>query len=64
MENGFLTTMGRYEYWVMPCGLTNSPAVFQSFINEIFCDLLNQFVIAYMDDILIYSQPEHSTFNI
>ncbi len=53
--------MGHYEYLVMPYGLANAPAVFQSFINEIFRDLLNQCVMAYIDDILIYSksEPEH-----
>ncbi|KAL0160767.1 hypothetical protein M9458_044492 [Cirrhinus mrigala] len=54
----FLTTRGHYEYQVMPYGLANSPAVFQSFINEIFKDILNQYVIAYIDDILIYSKTE------
>lgn len=39
----------------MPYGLTNVPAVFQSLINEIFKDILNQFVITYTDDIFIYS---------
>lgn len=39
----------------MPYGLTNSPAVFQSFINEIFLNLLNRCIIAYIEDILIYS---------
>jgi len=45
----------------MPYGLANSPAVFQSFINEIFRDILNKYVIAYIDDILIYfkSESEH-----
>ncbi len=60
-KTAFLTTMGHYEYRVMPYGLANAPAVFQSFINEIFRDLLNQCVVAYIDDILIYSksEPEH-----
>lgn len=35
-KTAFLTTRGHYEYQVMPYGLANSPAVFQSFINEIF----------------------------
>ncbi len=36
----------------MPFGLANAPAVFQSFINEIFRDMLNQYVIAYIDDVV------------
>ncbi|KAK3549515.1 hypothetical protein QTP86_002487 [Hemibagrus guttatus] len=39
----------------MPYGVTNAPAVFQSLVNELFRDILNQFVIAYIVDILIYS---------
>lgn len=54
-KTAFLTTRGHYEYLVMPYGLANSPSVFQSFINEIFHDLLNKCVITYIDDILIYS---------
>ncbi|KAI2644826.1 Transposon Tf2-8 polyprotein [Labeo rohita] len=54
----FLTTRGHYEYRVMPYGMANSPAVFQSFINEIFKDLLNKFVIAYIDNILVYSETK------
>ncbi|KAI2660547.1 Transposon Tf2-9 polyprotein [Labeo rohita] len=59
----FLTTRGHYEYRVMPYGMANSPAVFQSFINEIFKDILNNFVIAYIDDILIYSKTKEEHIN-
>ncbi|KAG1956839.1 retrotransposable element [Pimephales promelas] len=52
----FSTTTGHYEYNVMPFGLANSPSVFQSFVNEIFRDMLNQNLIVYIDDILIYSE--------
>lgn len=38
----------------MPFGLANSPSVFQAFINDIFRDMLNQSVIVYIDDMLIY----------
>ncbi len=31
------------------------PAVFQSFINDVFRDMLNRQVVVYIDDILIYS---------
>ncbi|KAK3542189.1 hypothetical protein QTP86_016990, partial [Hemibagrus guttatus] len=51
----FHTTHGHYEYRVMPFGLTNAPAVFQALINGVFQDLLGKWVIAYIDDILVYS---------
>ncbi|KAL0170290.1 hypothetical protein M9458_034886, partial [Cirrhinus mrigala] len=57
-KTAFLTTRGHYEYQVMPYGLANAPAIFQSFINEILKDFMNKFVIAYIDDILIFSKSE------
>ncbi len=54
-KTAFSTSTGHYEYLVMPFGLSNSPSVFQSFINDVFRDMLDQWVIVYIDDILIYS---------
>ncbi|KAL0188171.1 hypothetical protein M9458_015270, partial [Cirrhinus mrigala] len=54
-KTAFSTTSGHYEYRVMPFGLANSPSCFQAFINEVFRDMLNRWVIVYIDDILIYS---------
>ncbi|KAI4887009.1 hypothetical protein NFI96_004327 [Prochilodus magdalenae] len=60
-KTAFLTTRGHNEYRLMPFGLRNAPSVFQSFINDVLRDMLGQFVIAYIDDILIYSPafPTH-----
>ncbi|KAG1925560.1 retrotransposable element [Pimephales promelas] len=54
-KTAFSTSTGHYEYLVMPFGLSNSPSVFQAFINDVFRDMLNRWVIVYIDDILIYS---------
>jgi hypothetical protein len=51
----FRTKYGLYEYLIMPFGLTNAPASFQRWMNEILSDYLDVFCIAYLDDILIYS---------
>ncbi|KAI2650775.1 Transposon Tf2-9 polyprotein [Labeo rohita] len=54
-KTAFSTATGHYEYLVMPFGLANSPSFFQSFVNEIFRDMLHRWVIIYIDDILIFS---------
>ncbi|MBW0573809.1 hypothetical protein O181_113524, partial [Austropuccinia psidii MF-1] len=42
----------------MPFGLTNAPASFQNLVNDIFQDLLNVYVVVYLDDIMVFSKYE------
>jgi hypothetical protein len=58
----FRTNRGLFEPLVMYFGLTNSPATFQTMMNEIFQDLITEGVVSvYLDDILIFtnSLEEH-----
>ena len=63
-KTAFRTRYGLYEYLVMPFGLANAPATFQNMINEVLRELFDQWVVAYMDDILIYSATEEEHVHI
>lgn len=52
----FQTHYGSYEWLVMLFGLSNALAAFQHFMNNIVKDLLDVYIIVYLDDILIYSK--------
>ncbi len=51
----FQTHYGSFEWRVMPFRLSNAPAVFQQFINNVLEGLLDVCAIGYIDDILVYS---------
>ena len=49
----------------MPEGLTNAPAGFQRFMNDIFADMIDVSVVVYLDDILVYSDdPEQHSAHV
>ncbi|KAG0777229.1 hypothetical protein G6F21_013409 [Rhizopus arrhizus] len=52
----FTTKFGTYHYNMLPMGLVNSPATFQRLIDLCFRPLLNKCLVAYIDDLNVYSQ--------
>ena len=55
-KTAFRTRYGLYEYLVMPFGLTNAPATCQELVNNVLRAHLDRTVVAYLDDILVYSR--------
>jgi hypothetical protein len=51
----FRTRFGLFEWLVTPFGLANAPSTFQRYINWTLRDFLDDFVTAYIDDILVFT---------
>jgi RNase H-like domain found in reverse transcriptase/Reverse transcriptase (RNA-dependent DNA polymerase)/Integrase zinc binding domain/Integrase core domain len=61
-KTAFCTPDGLYQFKVLCFGLTNAPATFQAVINEVFGDKIGKILLAYLDDILVFSKTREEHF--
>ncbi|PRP79435.1 retrotransposable element protein [Planoprotostelium fungivorum] len=57
-KTAFRTRYGLFEYLIVPFGLSNAPGNWQAYVNDKFTDILDCFVVIYLDDFLIFSKNE------
>ena len=44
------------EFTVLPFGLYSAPSTFQKLINRVFSNIIDRYVLVYLDNILIYTK--------
>ena len=61
-KTAFKTRWGLFEYLVVPFGVTNAPAQFMNLMNDVLAQYLDDFVLVFLDDILVFSNSleEHA----
>ena len=59
----FRMQYGNYEFLVMSFGLTNALVTFMDLVNHVFRPYVDQFVVVFLDDTLVYSKDreDHDT---
>lgn len=64
-KTGFNTPYGHYEWIALPMGLCNAPATFMRIMNTIFADVIEKYVVVYLDDIMVFSKtPEEHAMHL
>ena len=62
-KTAFRMRYAHYKFLVMPFGLTNAPVAFMDLMNYVFRWYVDQFVVVFIDDILVYlmDRKNHDT---
>ena len=58
LKTVFRTQYGHFEFTVMPFGFTNASAEFMDLMHRVLQPYLDQLVVVFVDDILIYSKSK------
>lgn len=58
LKTAFRIRYGHYDYYVMLFGVSYAPGVFMEYIGNVFHPYLDQLVVVFINDILIYSQSD------
>ena len=58
----FRIKFGLFEQLIYLFGLTGAPATFQPYINGVFGNILDDYILIYLDDILIYTSGSKTDY--
>ena len=62
-KTAFATHLGLYEFLRMPYGLQTAPQTFQCILNSVFADFLYQWLIIYIDDVIVWADTDHEALS-
>ena len=57
-KTAFATHLGLYEFTCVPYGLKTAPQTFQHILNSVFADFLYQWLIVYIDDVIVWANTD------